>query len=91
MTSADSLILALQGSDMLLIDGLHAFDFTLDDTGLLIECVDGRALRQWRFTAQQLAAARPIEGEWALEGEKGPHRLRCMQAFSAREDDHEQE
>ena len=76
---------------MLLIDGLHAFEFTLDDTGLLVECVDGRALRQWRFTPQQLAAAKPVEGEWALDDATGVHRLRCMQAFSAREDDHEQE
>ena len=35
---------------MLLIDGLHAFDFTCDETGLTIECMDGRQLRRWSFT-----------------------------------------
>jgi hypothetical protein len=35
---------------MLLIDGLHAFDFTADETGLTVECMDGRQLRRWSFT-----------------------------------------
>jgi hypothetical protein len=42
---------------MLLIDGLHAFDFTFDETGLVIECMDGRQLRRWSFTPEQVAAA----------------------------------
>ena len=34
---------ALESSDMLIIDGLHAWDFSLDDVQLLIKCMDGRA------------------------------------------------
>ena len=51
MTAAtDTLLCALEACDMLEIDGLHAFDFTLDEQRLLIECMDGRAAKRWSFT-----------------------------------------
>ena len=83
-----SLPSALQSCDMLLIDGLHAFDFTFDDAGLVVECMDGRALKRWRFSAQQLAEAVAAAGnEWVLGGDEGEHRLVCMSALRASEDD----
>ena len=42
MTAA-SLLTELHTSDMLEIDGLHAFDFSLDDQQLLIKSMVGRA------------------------------------------------
>ncbi|KTC33882.1 hypothetical protein AO265_03995 [Pseudomonas sp. ABAC61] len=95
MTAAtDTLLNALQACDMLEIDGLHAFDFSLDDQQLLIECMDGRAAKRWSFTLAQVQAATfdPQLQSWVLQGDSGEHRLVCMSAFSARdeeEDDHE--
>ena len=57
---------ALAACDMLLIDGLHAFDFTANETGLTVECMDGRQLRRWAFTAEQVAAAIATGDEWQL-------------------------
>ncbi|UMZ14743.1 DUF5629 family protein [Pseudomonas sp. MPFS] len=90
----DTLLTVLQACDMLEIDGLHAFDFSLDDQGLLIECMDGRAAKRWSFSLAQVQAATfdPDLQSWTLEGDSGEHRLVCMSAFSARdeeEDDHE--
>ncbi|NYS35602.1 DUF5629 family protein, partial [Streptococcus danieliae] len=39
----DNLPAVLETSDMLEIDGLHAFDFELDAEKLLITAMDGRA------------------------------------------------
>jgi len=39
----DNLPAVLKTSDMLEIDGLHAFDFTFDEQALLITAMDGRA------------------------------------------------
>ncbi|MGH8382032.1 DUF5629 family protein [Pseudomonas sp.] len=77
----------LQSCDMLLIDGLHAFDFTFDETGLHIECMDGRALKKCSFTPEQIAAARAEGEEWLIAADTAEHRLVCMSAFSAREED----
>lgn len=74
---------ALQTCDMLLIDGLHAFDFTFDETGLVIECMDGRQLRRWTFTPEQVAAATGAGDDWRLASAEGEHRLVCMSAFRA--------
>ncbi|MCU7646799.1 DUF5629 family protein [Pseudomonas piscis] len=95
MTAAtDTLLNALQACDMLEIDGLHAFDFSLDDQQLLIECMDGRVAKRWSFTLAQVQAANFDQAlqSWVVEGDSGEHRLVCMSAFSARdeeEDDHE--
>ncbi|WP_252091220.1 DUF5629 family protein [Pseudomonas sp. MWU13-3659] len=87
-----TLATALESCDMLLIDGLHAFDFSFDETGLTIECMDGRQLRRWAFTADQIAAATGAGDDWSLSSVDGEHRLVCMSAFRAPdEEDDEQE
>ncbi|WP_228533140.1 DUF5629 family protein [Pseudomonas sp. UFMG81] len=87
-----TLATALTACDMLLIDGLHAFDFTFDQNGLVIECMDGRQLRRWTFTPEQVTAATGAGDDWSLSAADGEHRLVCMSAFRAPdEDDDEQE
>jgi hypothetical protein len=77
-TPAHDLISALSDADMLEIDALYAWQFSLDaeqlahhragsqpaaDVPLLsIECMDGRALRKWHFNLAQVVAAR-FDGE----------------------------
>lgn len=78
---------ALQSCDMLLIDGLHCFDFVHDDSGLRAECMDGRTLKRWIFTPEQIAASLVEGQDWLIAGETGQHRLACMSAFRAPEDD----
>ncbi|MBR7523915.1 DUF5629 family protein [Pseudomonas juntendi] len=85
-----SLSHALQSCDMLLIDGLHAFDFTADTTGLRVECMDGRQLRRWSFTPEQVAAATAMGDEWQLDDANGAHRLVCMSAFRAPDEDQDE-
>lgn len=82
-----TLAAALETCDMLLIDGLHAFDFTFDASGLAIECMDGRQLRRWAFSAEQVAAATALGEDWSLANEQGEHRLVCMSAFRAPDED----
>lgn len=90
-----TLIEALENADMLEIDGLHAWQFELDeallgnpqaDAGqpvLWIECMDGRTRRTWQFSLAALQAARhdPTSDSWQLEGGNGSHRLQCFAAF----------
>ncbi|MFK0087633.1 DUF5629 family protein [Pseudomonas sp. NPDC090755] len=78
---------ALQFCDMLLVDGLHAFDFIFDDTGLYIESMDGRTLKKWSFTPDQIAAARAEGEDWLIAADSGEHRLVCMSAFRAPDED----
>ncbi|MDD1016049.1 DUF5629 family protein [Pseudomonas rubra] len=81
---------ALASCDMLLIDGLHAFDFTFDETGLHIELMDGRAFKKWFFTPEQIGAAKLDGADWLIAADTGEHRLVCMSAFSAsEEEDHD--
>ena len=90
MTAAtDTLLTALEACDMLEIDGLHAFDFTLDEQRLLIECMDGRAAKSWSFTLAQVQAATFDQAlqSWTLVADSGEHRLVCMSAFSARDEE----
>ncbi|WP_060482130.1 DUF5629 family protein [Pseudomonas sp. NBRC 111119] len=85
-----ALATALTTCDMILIDGLHAFDFTCDENGLTIECMDGRQLRRWVFTADQVAAASREGNDWCIAAAEREHRLTCLDAFRAPdEDDHE--
>ena len=57
MTESTSLLHELEQADMLLIDGLHAWQFELDEQGQLsVECMDGRTRRLWRFSAAAVAA-----------------------------------
>ncbi|MET0775839.1 MAG: DUF5629 family protein [Pseudomonas mandelii] len=85
MTAAtDTLLNALEHCDMLIIDGLHAFDFSLDeDDNLHIECMDGRALKRWEFSIAQIKAATfdPDLKSWIITGDSGEHRLEPMEAF----------
>ena len=91
--SNQTLRVALETSDMLEIDGLHAWDFSLDDVQLLIKCMDGRAEKRWNFSAAQLKAAvfDPALQSWTLTGDSGEHRLVCLSALSASNDDDDTE
>lgn len=73
--------------------GLHAWDFSLDDVQLLIKCMDGRAEKRWHFTAPQIDAAVFDQGlqSWTLTGDSGEHRLVCLSALSANNDDDDTE
>ncbi|WP_311970998.1 DUF5629 family protein [Pseudomonas baltica] len=86
----DTLITALQSTDMLLIDNLHAFDFTLDASGLRVECMDGRDLKRWTFTPAQIAAAAMnIDLQaWCISDDTGAHQLVCVQAFGGQDEEH---
>lgn len=83
----------LATSDMLEIDGLHAFDFKLDDQKLSIMCMDGRAEKRWSFSLAQVQAATFDEAlqSWTLTGDSGEHRLVCMAAFTSNNNDEEDE
>ncbi len=91
--SNQTLRAALEASDMLEIDGLHAWDFSLDDVQLLIKCMDGRAEKRWNFSAAQLDAAVFDQAlqSWTLTGDSGEHRLVCLSALSASNDDDDTE
>lgn len=92
MTETTSLLLELEQADMLLIDGLHAWQFELDEQGQLsVECMDGRTRRLWRFSAAAVAAARPgaAPDAWHIEDVEGAHELICLGAISADNDDDE--
>ncbi|MGR3896067.1 DUF5629 family protein [Pseudomonas sp. 1176_21] len=78
---------ALESCDMLLIDGLHAFDFIFDDTGLRIELMDGRALKKWQFSPEQIGNATLAGEHWQLSDDTGEHQLVCMSALRASEED----
>lgn len=85
------LITELQATNLLLIDGLHAFDFVLTDAGLTLEVMDGRDLKRWTFSHAQLAAAQRNEAGdgWQLAGPDTTHQLLCLDAFSASDDEDE--
>ncbi|MCP3749344.1 DUF5629 family protein [Pseudomonas sp. SBB6] len=78
---------ALESCDMLLVDGLHAFDFTFDKSGLSIELMDGRALKKYNFSPEQIGAARLEGTDWLISADTGEHRLVCMSAFSASDEE----
>lgn len=87
---SESLATLLQSANLLLIDGLHAFDFTLADDGSLhIEVMDGRAHKRWQFSAEQLQAAQhdPEADAWRLANEQATHMLVCLSAFSATDEE----
>ncbi|WP_457372175.1 DUF5629 family protein [Pseudomonas sp. TE12234] len=82
MTAAtDTLLNVLVHCGMVEIDGLHAFEFSLDeDDNLHIECMDGRAARHWEFTPAQIQAASfdSTLQSWLITGDSGEHRLVCL-------------
>ncbi|VVP46858.1 hypothetical protein PS862_05177 [Pseudomonas fluorescens] len=88
----DTLLNALEQCDMLEIDGLHAFDFSLDeDDNLHIECMDGRAAKRWAFSMAQIQAATfdPTLKSWIITGDSGEHRLVLMDAIGGGDDEDE--
>jgi hypothetical protein len=87
----DTLLSVLETSDMLVINDLHCFDFSLEAGGLRAECVDGRDLKRWWFSAAQVAAARFDGQVWDISDDHSAHRLVCMSAFSASDELDEQE
>ncbi|WP_300630779.1 DUF5629 family protein [Pseudomonas sp.] len=90
--TADTLTSVLTTSDMLLINGLHAFDFKLDDH-LLIESMDGRELKRWTFSPEQLDAATFDDSlqSWLLRNDDGEHRLVCLSAIQGDNNNDEDE
>ncbi|MBJ9977726.1 DUF5629 family protein [Pseudomonas sp. S75] len=81
---------ALQSTDMLLIDGLHAFEFEVEAGSLVIQCMDGRQLRRWCFSAEQVAAARAEGNDWLIDDAEAEHRLVLMSALRAPEEDEDE-
>jgi len=90
--TADTLTTALATSDMLIINGLHAFEFTLDRQ-LLIESMDGRELKRWTFSPEQLEAATFDDSlqSWVLCNDDGEHRLVCLSAIQGDNNNDEDE
>ncbi|MFW9078711.1 DUF5629 family protein [Pseudomonas sp. P2757] len=91
--TAQTLLDVLEHCDMVEIDGLHAFEFSLDeDDNLHIECIDGRAAKHWEFTPAQVSAATFDTDlqSWLIVGDSGEHRLVCSEAFGGSNDDEEQ-
>lgn len=91
----DTLLDALHKCDMLIIDGLHAFDFSLDEQDQLhVECMNGRTLEHWRFTPTQMQAATfdPARKHWIITSDSGDHHLECVAATSGHdyEDDEDE-
>ena len=82
--TAENLTNVLANSNMLEIDGLHAFDFALNDETLQIIAMDGRAEKRWSFSRQQVQTATFDETlqSWTLIGDSGEHRLVCMSAVT---------
>ncbi|WP_017739138.1 DUF5629 family protein [Pseudomonas sp. CBZ-4] len=87
--TANTLTTVLVTSDMLEIDGLHAFDFSLDAQKLLITAMDGRAEKRWSFSLEQVQAATFDDAlqSWTLVGDSGEHRLICLSAFTGNNED----
>jgi hypothetical protein len=90
--TAQTLLNDLEHCRMVEIDGLHAFEFALDeDDNLHIECMDGRAAKHWEFTPAQVAAA-TFDNDlqsWLIVGDSGEHRLVCLDAFGGSDDEDE--
>ena len=90
--NTDTLLQSLENADMLEIDGLHAFDFSLDeDDNLHIECMDGRALKRWEFSMAQIEAATfdATLQSWLITGDSGEHRLVPLDAIGGDNDEDE--
>jgi hypothetical protein len=94
MTAVTNTLLAtLEHCDMVEIDGLHAFEFSLDENdNLHIECMDGRAAKHWEFTPAHIHAATfdATLQSWVITGDSGEHRLVCVTAFSGDNDEGEE-
>lgn len=77
-------------NSMLEVDGLHAFEFTLDEM-LQIESMDGRERKVWRFTLAQVDSAE-FDSElqsWVINDGNADHRIVVLSAFAASDEDDE--
>lgn len=88
----DTLLASLQAAltqhSMLEVDGLHAFEFTLDEM-LQIESMDGRERKVWRFSLAQIDAA-TFDADlqsWVINDGNADHRIIVLNAFAPSDDD----
>ena len=90
--SQPTLLDILQTTDMLEIDGLHAFEFTLDEM-LQIESMDGRERKVWRFSLAQIDAAEfdAALQSWVINDGNADHRIVVLNGISASDEDEEGE
>lgn len=83
---------ALTSHSMLEINGLHAFEFSLDEM-LQIESMDGRERKVWRFSLAQIDSSQ-FDSElqsWVINDGNADHRIVVLNAFAAVEEDEEGE
>ncbi len=87
-----TLLNAFEDCQMVEIDGMHTFDFSLDDQKLLIICMDGRDKKLWRFSLEQVKAATFDQTlqSWTLTDDKGEHRLVCMSGVTGNNNDEDE-
>jgi len=79
---------ALTSHSMLEIDGLHSFEFRLDEM-LQIESMDGRERKVWRFSLAQVDAAE-FDAElqsWVINDGNADHRIVVLNGFSASDEE----
>ncbi|WP_285350478.1 DUF5629 family protein [Pseudomonas sp. ME-P-057] len=83
---------ALTAHSMLEIDGLHAFDFSLDEM-LQIESMDGRERKVWRFSLAQIDAAEYDSQlqSWVINDGNADHRIVVLNGISASDEDEDEE
>jgi hypothetical protein len=92
-TTPENLLAALQTADMLEIDGLHAFEFSLGQEQLNIESMDGSKRKVWRFSLAQIEAASFDDAlqSWVINDGNADHRIIAMSAFAPRDEDDEEQ
>ncbi len=86
-----SLLTVLKTADMLEINNLYAWQFELHSDpahpgpALRIECMDGRELRKWQFSHEQIAAAKhnAATDSWSINDDKGSHELKLLAGINA--------
>ena len=83
---------ALTAQSMIEIDGLHAFEFTLDEM-LQIESMDGRERKVWRFSLAQIDAAEfdTALQSWVIHDGNADHRIVVLQGIAASDEDEDEE
>jgi hypothetical protein len=81
---------ALTSQSMLEIDGLHAFEFTLDEM-LQIESMDGRERKVWRFSLAQVDSAEFDSAlqSWVINDGNADHRIIVLDAFAGSDEEDE--
>lgn len=90
-----NLLTQLQNADMLLIDGLHAWQFELieeaagEQVQLRVECMDGRERRVWNFSAAAIAAASQgaAADSWQIAAGEASHELVILSGVTASNED----